>query len=88
MIKPNGKSYELTLFAFKTKKGIFTLSGTNANGTDEWRQLGTNNFHTWQRSQVYQWFVEGKISPIEEALRIDWCNNTTTSKITKHTRLK
>lgn len=88
MIKPNGKSYELTLFAFKTIKGIFTISGSNSDGTDEWRQLGTNNFHTWQRSQIYQWFVEGKISPVQEANTIDWYNNTITSKTTRHTRLK
>ena len=80
MIKLVGKSYELTLFAFQTPKGTFTLSGTNANGTDEWRQLGTCNFYTWERSKVYQWLKLGKISPVCEARHINWCYDTINKK--------
>jgi len=74
-------SYELTLFAFQTPKGIFTLSGTNSNGTDEWRQLGTCNFYTWERSHVYQWLKLGKISPIERAKEPNWYLHTINKKI-------
>lgn len=63
---------ELRLFAFQTPKGTFTLSGTNANGTDEWRQLGTCNFYTWERSRVYQWLKLGKIKPVERAESLEW----------------
>lgn len=73
-------AYELTLFAFKTQKGIFTLSGTNSDGTDEWRQLGTCNFYTWERSSVYQWFKSGKISAIQEAKTINWYIGTINKK--------
>lgn len=64
--------YELTLFAFKTSKGIFTLSGTNSDGTDEWRRVGSCDFHTWKRKDVYLWFLSGKIEPIKEATSICW----------------
>lgn len=72
---------EFRLFAFKTPKGTFTLSGTNANGTDEWRQLGTCNFYTWERSSVYEWLKLGKISAISEAKNIDWYQHTINKKI-------
>jgi len=80
MIKLNGKSYELTLFAFQTPKGTFTLSGTNANGTDEWRQLGTCNFYTWERSMVYEWLKLGKIKPVGSAKNLKWHLHTTNKK--------
>lgn len=67
---------ELTLFAFKTSKGTFTLSGSNANGTDEWKHLETRTFHTWTREQVYHWFLQGKITPVSEAKALDWYNNS------------
>ncbi len=68
---------ELYLFAFTTEKGTFTLSGSNSDGTDEWREVGTSNFHKWNRSNVYDWFIQGKISPVDEAKSIDWHNNIT-----------
>lgn len=71
---------ELRLFAFKTPKGIFTLSGSNSNGTDEWRQLGTCNFYTWERSRVYEWLKLGKIQPVEEATSLGWCYDTINKK--------
>ena len=64
--------YQLLLFAFKTEKGVFTLSGSNVDGTDEWRQMGTNNFYVWKRKMVYDWFLSGKIEPIKEATNICW----------------
>lgn len=72
-------AYHLTLFAFTTEKGTFTLSGSNADGTDEWREVGTANFYKWNRSNVYDWFIQGKIKPLDEAKCIDWNNNTTLS---------
>lgn len=69
-------AYQLTLFAFTTEKGTFTLSGSNADGTDEWREVGTCKFHRWSRRQVYDWFIQGKISPVDEAKSVDWYNNT------------
>lgn len=66
---------ELTHYAFKTSKGIFTLSATHSNGTDEWRELGTNNFHTWQRQKVYEWFKSGNIEVLEESSSIMWYLN-------------
>lgn len=81
-------AYEYTLFAFTTEKETFTLVGSDANGTDTFREIGTSNFYEWKREEVYDWFIKGKITPIEEALRIDWSNNTTISKTTRNTRLK
>lgn len=69
--------YQLTLFTFTTEKGTFTLSGSNSDGTDEWREVGTANFHKWHRSNVYDWFIQGKIKPVAEAKCIYWYNNTT-----------
>lgn len=64
--------HELTLFAFRTEKGVFTLVGSNSDGTDEWRQVGTSNFHIWKRKMVYDWFISGKIEPVKQATRISW----------------
>lgn len=69
-------AYQLTLFAFTTEKGRFTLSGSNADGTDEWREVGTVRFHKWSRRQVYDWLIQSKIKPVDEAKSIDWCSNT------------
>lgn len=73
-------AYEYTLFAFRTEKGTFTLSGTSSDGTDEWRQIGTSNFHTWERRQVYDWFVNGKISAVSESNTLDWNTNPTKNR--------
>lgn len=70
MFKAN--TLELTLFAFTTEKGTFTLSGSNVDGTDEWREVGTANFYKWNRRQVYDWFIQGKIKPVYMADKIDW----------------
>lgn len=72
MIEPKGRTYQLNLFAFTTKKGTFTLSGTSSDGTDEWKHLETRTFHTWTREQVYHWLVQGKITPVEESTQINW----------------
>lgn len=72
----NGKrtsiQYEMTLFAFRTEKGVFTMVGSSSDGSDEWRQIGRCNFHSWQRKKIYEWFVSGRIIPIEEANRLNW----------------
>ena len=78
---------ELTLFAFKTSKGTFTLSGSNANGTDEWKHLETRTFHTWERRQVHEWLIQGKISAVSESITLDWHNNPT-NKNNRLQRLK
>lgn len=69
-------AYQLNLFAFKTSKGTFTLSGSNVDGTDEWKHLETRTFHTWTREQLYHWFTQGKIAPVNEAKVLDWHNNS------------
>ena len=63
---------ELTLFAFTTPKGTFTLSGTNTDGTDTWRNIDTGEFHEWSRKSVKSWFEQGKIHPVEKAITLTW----------------
>ena len=67
---------EYYLFAFKTSKGTFTLSGSNVDGTDEFKRIEDKTFHTWTREQVHHWFIQGKITPVHESLTIDWHANT------------
>jgi len=85
MFKAN--TLELTLFAFTTPKGTFTLSGTNTDGTDTWRNITTGEFHEWQRSSIKSWFEQGKIKPVEEADTLLWretnVNGTTIDYNTK-----
>lgn len=66
------EQYEFTIYAFRTAKGTFTLSGSNSDGTDEWREVGTAKFHTWSRKQVYEWWKQGNIEPVSEAVSIVW----------------
>ena len=63
---------ELTIFAFTTSKGTFTLSGTNTDGTDTWKNIDTGDFHEWSRESVKSWWEQGKITPIGEATSITW----------------
>ena len=65
---------EITLFAFRTEKGIFTLSGSRTNGTDTWRNITTGEIHEWSRSSVKSWWEQGKILPVDEATTLMWCN--------------
>jgi|SRR5690606_2856211 len=80
-------AYELTLFAFTTSKGTFTLSGTNTDGTDTWKNINTREFHEWPRKSVKSWFEQGKIKPVEEADTLLWLetngNGTTIDYNTK-----
>src|SRR5690606_21675445 len=69
MFNPDGS---LRLFAFTTPKGTFTLSGTNTDGTDTWKNIDTGEFHEWQRSSIKSWFEQGKIHPIDEATALTW----------------
>lgn len=64
--------YEMELYAFSTEKGRFTMVGSNVDGTDEWKELGTCNYHTWKRSDIYLWYKCGKISPIPESKTLIW----------------
>lgn len=73
---------QLNIFAFRTKKGIFRISGTNVDGTDEWREVGTNNFHTWSRESIREWHEKEKIEPIQESYTIEKAINI------KHNRFK
>lgn len=66
------EQYELTHYAFTTAKGTFTLSGSNADGTDEWKHVDEHTFHTWSRKQVYEWWKSGNIQPVIEATSIIW----------------
>ena len=70
MFKTN--TLELTLFAFTTPKGTFTLSGTNTDGTDTWKNINTGEFHEWSRSSIKTWWEQGKIKPVEEATTLIW----------------
>ena len=65
---------ELTLFAFTTPKGTFTLSGSNTDGTDTWKNITTGEFHDWSRQSVKSWFEQGEILPVDEATTLMWCN--------------
>lgn len=67
--------YQYLLFGFHTPKGTFTLVGSDTNGTDTFKELGTSNFHEWKRSQVYEWFVKGNISVVSESTTLDWYTN-------------
>lgn len=67
--------YELTLFAFTTSKGTFTLSGSNTDGTDTWKNINTGEFHDWSRQSVKTWWEQGKIKPVEEATTLVWYQN-------------
>lgn len=60
------------LVAFTTKKGTFTLIGTDHNWTDTFLHLETRNRHEWSRHQIRNWFLEGKIKPVEHATGLDW----------------
>lgn len=72
MFKPN--TLELTHYAFTTSKGMFTLSGTNTNGTDEWKHTTERTFHAWLRKEVYSWWENGKIEVVEESISLTWQN--------------
>lgn len=63
---------ELTRFGFTTPKGTFTLSGTNTDGTDTWKNIDTGEFHEWSRKSVKSWYGQGKITPVEKATAITW----------------
>jgi len=69
MFNPDGS---LRLFAFATSKGTFTLSGSNTDGKDTWKNINTGEFHEWSRSSIKTWFEQGKIYPIEEATTLTW----------------
>lgn len=80
-------AYEYTLFAFTTPKGTFTLVGSDADGTDTFKCLETREYHEWNRSHVYEWFIQGKIAPVNESKTLDWYNNHT-NKNNRLQRLK
>lgn len=51
---------------FVSSKGRFRLSGSDIDGYDEYKEVGTANFHRWERSDVYEWLKSGKIKPYNE----------------------
>lgn len=64
--------YELLRFAFTTPKGSYTLSASYSDGTDDWRNMSTKEYHNWHRKKISDWFKSGKIEPIEESKTIIW----------------
>lgn len=67
--------YEYTLFAFRTEKGTFTLTGTSSDWIDTFKNLDTGEFHEWPRSHIKKWLDQGKITPVPESTAIDWYEN-------------
>lgn len=61
---------EYTLYAFTTDKGTYRLVGSDSNGDDTFRIVGTSTFHTWKRSQIYDWYKANKITPLPTATTI------------------
>lgn len=61
----------MLIIAFKTDKGIFTLSGSSMTH-DEYRKIGTNEFFKWRRETVNEWVKKGKVQKIEEATSLIW----------------
>lgn len=51
---------------FVSSKGRFILSGSDTDGYDDYREVGTANFHRWKRSDVYSWLKSGQIKPYNE----------------------
>ena len=66
---------ELTLFAFTTSKGTFTLSGSNTDGTDTWKNIDTGEFHEYPRQSIKKWLDQGKITPVQESTTLAWRQN-------------
>lgn len=77
---------ELTLFAFTTSKGTFTLSGTNTDGTDTWKNIDTCEFHEWSRKSVKSWFEQGEIKSIPESIHPLWYRSDLILKTTTNTK--
>lgn len=63
---------EYILHAFKTRKGTFTLVGSDNEWNDEFKNLDTLEYHTWQRSLIKDWLDKGLITPVEESNSLDW----------------
>lgn len=68
----NKTVYEYTHYAFKTGQGIFTLCGSDTNGTDTFKNLKTGTYHEWNRKQIWEWLQQGLIETVEEATSLDW----------------
>lgn len=67
--------YEYQLYAFRTQKGTFTLTGTSSDWIDTFKNLDTGEFHDWPRSHIKKWFDQGKITPIPESITLIWYQN-------------
>lgn len=72
MLKKTKYGLEYTQYSFTTDKGTFRLSGSSSDGIDEFRELGTANFHKWKRTQLYEWLIQGKINPVDESKDSVW----------------
>lgn len=55
----------------KALKNIYTLIGTDKEG-DIFKNLGTKEYKNWKREEVYKWFKNGKIKPVQISNRLDW----------------
>lgn len=67
--------YEYTLFAFRTQKGTFTLTGTNSDWIDTFKNLDTGEFHDWPRRSIKKWLDQGKITTVPESNTLVWYQN-------------
>lgn len=66
----DGLTYRLV--AFKTAKGTFTLVGTDKDWNDEFKNIDTGEYHTWNRKTIKSWYEQGKITPVPEATHPMW----------------
>lgn len=60
------------LVAFRTQKGTFTLVGTDRDWNDDFKNIDTGEYHTWNRRTIKKWYEQGKIQPVPEATSIIW----------------
>ena len=76
MLKKTKYGLEYTQYSFTTDKGTFRLSGSSSDGIDEFREIGTANFHKWSREQLYEWLIQGEIKPCNEPKDSVWYKGT------------
>lgn len=55
----------------KALKNVYTLVGTDKD-SDIFKNLGTKEYKNWKREEVYKWFKNGKIKPVQLSNRLDW----------------
>lgn len=76
------------LVAFRTAKGTFTLNATDKDWNDTFRNINTNEYHTWNRKTIKSWYEQGKIQPVPTATTLDWQTKAKTRPTIKRNRKK